>query len=699
MKQGPLPGDYTIDPNDGFTSQALGRLAAEDWLHGHVPYWNRYEGLGTPLAGEMQSAAMFPLVPLLVFPDGLLYMHVVLEITAGIATFFFLAQLGRSRPSAMLGGCLFALSGTFGWLTNAIFNPIAFLPLIMFALERIRSRVQGDQRLGWGLLGVAVALAAYAGFPEVAFLDLLFVAGWAVLRCLQLPGNKRLAFTLRLGAGGLLGLVLSAPILIPFADYLAQANNAHAEISAGILVNISLFALFMPYIYGPIFGFHSFDHTSRLGLFWGSIGGYLSAGVVALGVVGLAGRRDRGVKAYLALWSLLVCLKIYGFKPVGRAIDLIPGVGPTAFYRYALVSVEFALIVLAMAGLDDLRDGVLSRLGLALGSIAGLGVCAGFTVGARGEVRVLIGAPDHHTWAVASAVAALGVMLLIFGAALTLPRASPWIVSAAVAIETLGLYMVPQFSTPTAAPIDQAPVNFLRSHIGLSRVYSLGPMAPDYGSYFAVPQIDVNDALIPRSWSHYITNDLDPNSNSLVFNGIYQPDPNGPSPAAMLLARLPKYEAIGVRYIFGNPGTLPDNAAQQGVQPVYRDPLFEIWELPAPDPYYKTSDQAACQVTPEGPDRVGLQCASPGVLVRNAQFMPGWKATINGRPVAISAKDSLLQQVNVPAGASLVSFAYVPPYMREAWLLFAVAICGFILLWLLPRLRASHSQPRARSTG
>ncbi|MEA2567706.1 MAG: hypothetical protein QOD49_2883, partial [Actinomycetota bacterium] len=62
VKPNLFPGDYTIDPNDGFTSQALGHLAAMEWLHGHVPYWNHYEGVGTPLAGEMQSAAMFPLV-------------------------------------------------------------------------------------------------------------------------------------------------------------------------------------------------------------------------------------------------------------------------------------------------------------------------------------------------------------------------------------------------------------------------------------------------------------------------------------------------------------------------------------------------------------------------------------------------------------------------------------------------------------
>ena len=48
-----LPGYPYIDPNAGYTTQALGHLAALDWLHGHVPWWNPFEGVGSPLAGEM----------------------------------------------------------------------------------------------------------------------------------------------------------------------------------------------------------------------------------------------------------------------------------------------------------------------------------------------------------------------------------------------------------------------------------------------------------------------------------------------------------------------------------------------------------------------------------------------------------------------------------------------------------------------
>ena len=74
-----------------------------------MPYWNHFEGLGAPLAGEMQSGAFSPFVLLLLFRNGLLYLHVVLEIIAGIATFLFVRRLALHRIPALVAGALFAL--------------------------------------------------------------------------------------------------------------------------------------------------------------------------------------------------------------------------------------------------------------------------------------------------------------------------------------------------------------------------------------------------------------------------------------------------------------------------------------------------------------------------------------------------------------------------------------------------------------
>ncbi|OYW07368.1 MAG: hypothetical protein B7Z59_11875, partial [Acidiphilium sp. 37-67-22] len=56
---GLIHGQSIGDPNIGWTTQALGHLAAEDWLHLRLPWWNPYNGIGLPLAGEIQPEAFF----------------------------------------------------------------------------------------------------------------------------------------------------------------------------------------------------------------------------------------------------------------------------------------------------------------------------------------------------------------------------------------------------------------------------------------------------------------------------------------------------------------------------------------------------------------------------------------------------------------------------------------------------------------
>jgi hypothetical protein len=55
-----------LDPSVGYITQPDGHLVVSDWLHGIVPWWNPYSGLGMPLAAEMQTSAFFlPFVLLL----------------------------------------------------------------------------------------------------------------------------------------------------------------------------------------------------------------------------------------------------------------------------------------------------------------------------------------------------------------------------------------------------------------------------------------------------------------------------------------------------------------------------------------------------------------------------------------------------------------------------------------------------------
>ena len=100
---GILPGEHTLDPGDGYVVQAPSRAAADSWLKDDVPYWNRFEGVGAPLAGEMQSMAFHPFVLLQRLPQGFLLGQILMESIAGIATMFFLRRLGIGRAVSLRG--------------------------------------------------------------------------------------------------------------------------------------------------------------------------------------------------------------------------------------------------------------------------------------------------------------------------------------------------------------------------------------------------------------------------------------------------------------------------------------------------------------------------------------------------------------------------------------------------------------------
>ena len=167
-------GRPAIDPNVGFVTQTLGHQAAMDLLHGHFPWWNYFQGLGQPLAGEMQSAALFPLTLLFALPSGLVWFHICLEVIAGISTYFLARRLSLPIFFATVAGMLFALNGTYAWLGNSVLNPVAFLPMLVLGVEMILDSSSSSSKRGWYIAAIALALSLYAGFPEVAYMDGLF---------------------------------------------------------------------------------------------------------------------------------------------------------------------------------------------------------------------------------------------------------------------------------------------------------------------------------------------------------------------------------------------------------------------------------------------------------------------------------------------------------------------------------------------
>ena len=759
-----LPGRPYIDPNSAFTTQALGHLATVDWLHGHIPWWNPYEGLGAPLTGEMQSGAFFPPTVLLLFHQGMFYLQLFLETATGWATYLLVRRLGVGRTFSTAAGVAFGLCGSYAWLTHAPVRPILLLPLSLLGVEHALTAAREQRRGGWRLLGVALALSLVAGFPETALIDGIFVAWWAVVR-FSGPGRDYWRPMLaKLGAGLLVGVALAAPLLVAFLTFLPWANlGGHGGVEAySSLPPVGLSQLVLPYSLGPIFGFHGGGITpgnvDGISAVWGGVGGYLTVTLLAAGLVGLVGRRNRRLRIGLGAWVLICLLRTYGFYPVVHLMALLPGINSTAFFRYANASWELAVVILAVLGLDDVARSrtprrVVVRSALVTGALVAWAGLAAWTVMGRAQSATL----GHHgrgqpyiiaSWVLAGVV--LAALAIGSWRSARNSRVDPnrrirkskrrgrILAAAAICAESTLLLGFTYASAPPSTTLQLGSVAWLQAHLGTYRFATLGPIQPNYGSYFGIAQANTTDLPIASDWVIYVNSQLDTNSPTLIFTGSATIDLQAESPADEFTSHLANFEAVGVRYVVTNANGLDVIGSRfptagtpswpKGPQVVYRDSFAEIWQLPSPAPLFsllpaspKNSVDtsfvgAGCSVTGQGFDQATVHCSRPSVLLRQVEYIPGWSASVNGRTVPVSqvpfGPPGLFQEIPVPAGTSTVQFNFLPPYEAPAFIaafLALVALIGSFFVTsgrlsrlprlpidpLLERVRRSRSRPPA----
>jgi hypothetical protein len=676
-----LPGRQTIDPNDGYVSQALGHAAASQWLHGSVPYWNHYEGLGAPLAGEMQAGALSPFVLLLHFSNGLLYLHVVLEVIAGIATFFFLRRLDLSRWAATGAGLAFACNGTFAWLANAAFNPIAFLPLLLLGIEMAFDESTRSRRRAVLVIAAALGGSLASGFPETAYLSGLLAYSWGALRWWQHRQTWRRPFA-ALALGTVFGLCLAAPQLVAFLTYLPHANvGIHGTGTYATLPAFGRHAFVLPYLYGPIFGFLAFAADPWLLGWWSDVGGYVGSTALVLAIAALLSRPRRSLKIFLLVWIVLALARIYGLGVLGNVLGYLPGVGAIAFYRYGTIVVEFGVIVLAAMGIDHLVERSASPRRSLVAVAVAIGGIALSAITAAPALESLAEAPHQRKWvAVSVGWAVLGILVVAAGSWLPRRRQRGVVLFGIVALDAMMLFIVPQLSTPGVhkADLDTAPVQYLQAHAGLSTTYSMGPLQPNYGSYFGVRQVNVNDLPVPQNYFEYVTKHLDANVTPVLFTGSNSIDPNGPTPKESFLENLSGFEEVGVKHVLVTQGAITDaEASEHQLQKVFSKGAYEIFELPDPRPYFEVT-AGDCDVRPDSYDQVAVSCRTDATIMRRELFMPGWTADADGTALTIGQTGEIFQSVAVPAGEHTLVFRFQPDHIGLAWVLFGLGVLGLV---------------------
>ena len=684
-KPGLLRGLDTIDPNDGYTSQALGHAAARTIRQGQLPWWNYNEQVGAPMAGEMQSAALFPLVPLLGLQNGLLYMHIVMEIIAGLATYYLLKRLKLSELASLTGGILFAVNGTFSWLANAAVNPVAFLPLLLLGIEVAFDRAERQQKRGWLLLALALGLSLYSGFPETAYLDGLLALLWSAVRLFQLRRGPWKSLLYKLALGSITGLALAAPILVAFASYFPYADvGMHAGSAADHhLAAIGLPALLFPYMYGPIFGLIAYDKTGMLLGWWGSVGGYVTLATCFLAIIGFTAKKWRPLTLLLAGFIVVSLGKTYGLPVISQLVNLVPGISSAAFYRYIFPTVELSLIILAAIGFDGLAlmPAKVRTKRLLIAAVIGVLCLIPVFLIALHQGHNLADAPRIHRWMAASVIWGIGcVAVIAIGSILVSVRYARLLIAGILIVDAMLMFAIPELSAPRSPQVDIAPVNYLRQNIGQYRFYSLGPIAPNYGSYYGLASINTNDLPIAKDWAAYVSTHLYNNVDPILFTGTNEANPEGESPLAAFLDNVQSYEEVGVKYIVVRHSFLDSGKAEQTkLQKVFSDRVADIYQTPNPKPYFEIVS-GQCQLHVVSKEQLLSNCSEESSLLRRELYMPGWQASTSRGEIRIDKEHEIFQSITLPKGSTKINFSYQPQHIKLAYLLFMVAVLvvGFV---------------------
>jgi hypothetical protein len=673
---GIIDGFYYLDSSINSITQALGHLAAYDWISGKVPWWNPYSGLGMPLAGEMQPGALFlPFILLLLLHNGILWLKIAVQIIGGLSTYALLRELGLGRFSALIGGILFELNGTFAWSPGpaSVYCAAAFLPLLLYGIVK-SSKVNG--RIGIFWIAVALAYSLLAGFPEVAYIDGLFALMLAIY--LFFITERRLNYILRIVYGGFLGLLLGAPIIVAFADFL-HVSNAFSLHEFG-KISIPLEAVptvILPYVFGPLGERYG---SSTLSNIWSLIGGYSDITIIFMAILGLTWKKYRMLSLLLLFWIVLSLSKTFGIEPFATIMNHIPLILDARFTRYSAPSWELALIILAMFGLESLS---IKQPKVIIPSLIAIFLII---------LSIYLAWPFRSFWGWSSSKALImaenlaisvlfgmsGLMLLVLFLRKFKGQWLKFIVGLLLIINAFIFFAFPELAGRRPGHIDMPALIYLKNNLGLSRFYTVWPIQPNYGAYFRIASINYSSS-VPNSsnFRKFVRKNL---TSSLSKSGdtFFYKSANNNIGTYDVYRFFKNYEATGVKYILTN-SKKPLNALKNkilGIKLVYHDSLMDIYKLPNPSSFYSITSGGQCKLTSEKISSLRAACKSGAILIRRELYMPGWHAVINGKRKPVLSYKKIFESVKLPAGKSSINFYFIPPYINYALAGFILGIIG-----------------------
>jgi len=684
--------------------------------HGRIAQWNPYVYGGVSHLGNIQAAPLYPPKWPFAWTDVhrawllLVALHVV---WLGAGMFWLVRRRLGLRPPAGLVATVVVVGSGAVMVRMLFFEQIlvlAWAPWLLGALDAATAAPPGRRGRPVAAVAVTSAAVAMSGHPQPAYILVPLAAAWAVGRAVDHGGTGRAALR-RLGpvaAGGVLGVLLASPQLLPTLELAARSANTDGRDAATVGdPGFSVQAARLP---GTWFGdpFQKVHSVTTAGYENLTFVGVVATVAALVAVVGCRRQPWRATAAVLAAVVAGALLLAAGPRlPFYRlAADWVPGFGQARVpARWSLAAVV-ATGVLAALGLDRLRTGALPRSALAvLWGACGLAVA----VVALGPFEL----PPATTL----------VLWVVFGAATAAAAGRPAgarprtvavsvAVVAALACTELGLAqrhsaarasVAPEPMTARSAPLVDAVagregrVLALTDDVDFTVTTLATRLRPNANVLFRLPSVDGYDGGVQ-------TTDAWASTFAALADGPFRPD----APARSQL-RLPldpdTYAALAVRWLVLDTAQHPaDDAAPGWGLPVAVDGALALFENPAwagtawledpgiPGGVDRAAPLGGVRLARPDPEHLELRfdVSRSGRVVVGEQFDPGWRAEVDGTPVAVVPAGPLYLGFDVGPGEHEVRLRY-----RSARLvpgLLAASAATVPVLWLL----AGSPRPRRR---
>lgn len=697
--------------------------AAALWRAGALPLWNTWLGGGAPLLANYQVAALYPpnWVMLVIPPERALGWLVAAHLLlAGAGTYVWARARGHSRSAALVGAL--ALEGCGYLVTRAgLFPSIVFaaawIPVWLWRAERL-AQIPDARRAA--RLAAVVGLGLLAGHAQSAVYGLLVVGLLLLWRGATAP-QSRLSVWLWGGLSLALGGLLAAMQLLPTAAYWQVTARS------GGLTEEALTYSFWPWRLLTFFAPDLFGHPAR-GDFWGYATYWEDAGYVGLIplllALGWLLRPARGHRREAWFWGLLggIALTLAlgqnlpGYQAAFQALPLLRLFNAPA--RRLLVT-ELALAALTAPAVEawlDRRPQRWQALTLVIGlSVAGGGWVALQTLPGRG---VTFGAATLRA----------GLLLIAWGGLALLrgrwPRAA---LATALAVlvwldlawwgRTLLPAIGPEFYATCRAPALAA---LWRQEPDAGRTLFAGTRTGGTEYEVRFRYFRFNDwRPLGGSWAE-VCETLLPNG------GILARVPAAENEDPFRLARWEELELLAMAH----PRLLPllgvthrldtacaasevDVGAMGGVHLCRVGAAPRAWIVPQArqvavtdmsaalsDPAFDFRREVLVEGAPslsaaggqgtvasvvDGPNTVTLSLTTdgPAYLVLADAWEAGWRAELDGAPVAVLRADLALRAVAVPAaGQHRLVMRYRPPTLYAGAALTGLAVLAILALEL-----------------